>query len=78
MAHTNLIVHDPKILCGKATVRGTRISVELLLELFANGWTQEEVLDSYPHLTPKTLRAAFAYAAEALAKETKAPLRRHA
>jgi uncharacterized protein (DUF433 family) len=78
MAHGKLIVRDPKILCGKPTVRGTRISVELILELFANGWTQEEVLDNYPDLTPKSLRAAFAYAAEALARETKAPIRRRA
>jgi uncharacterized protein (DUF433 family) len=55
---------DPEILGGKPIVRGTRLSVELLLGLFANGWTQEQVLESYPHLTPEDLRAIFAFAAE--------------
>lgn len=55
---------DPEILRGKPIVRGTRLSVEFLLGLFANGWTQEQVLESYPHLTPEDLRAIFAFAAE--------------
>jgi uncharacterized protein (DUF433 family) len=78
MPHTDLIVRDPKILCGKPTVRGTRLSVELLLRLFAEGWTQEQVLDSYPALTPESLRAVFAYAAEVLGKEAPGPIRRPA
>lgn len=78
MSHAKLIEQDPKVLCGKPTVRGTRLSVELILDLFANGWTQEEVLDNYPDLTPKSLRAAFEYAAEVLAREAQAPIRRRA
>ena len=78
MADLDLIVRDPKILCGKPTVRGTRLSVELILERFADGWTQQEVLDSYPALTPESLRAVFAYAAEVLARESRVPIRRRA
>ncbi|MFN3650730.1 MAG: DUF433 domain-containing protein [Armatimonadota bacterium] len=55
---------DPGILAGKPVVRGTRLSVEFLLGLFAAGWTEAQVLDSYPTLTPAALRAVFAYAQE--------------
>ncbi|MDX1418492.1 MAG: DUF433 domain-containing protein [Rubricoccaceae bacterium] len=60
------IVSDPKILVGKPTLKGTRISVDLVLRLFGAGWTQDEVLDNYPTLTPEMLRAVFAYAADML------------
>jgi uncharacterized protein (DUF433 family) len=73
MADLDLIVSDPEILCGKPTVRGTRLSVEFLLGLFADGWAQEQVLDSYPSLTPEALRAVFAYAAEVLGKQPPVP-----
>lgn len=39
---------DPAILTGKPVVRGTRLGVEFLVELFASGWTHQQVLDSYP------------------------------
>jgi uncharacterized protein (DUF433 family) len=52
---------DPAILCGKPVVRGTRLSVEFLLELVALGWSERQILDSYPHLTPDGLRAALAH-----------------
>lgn len=68
MPDHKLIVCDPEVLGGKPTVRGTRLSVEFLLGLFADGWTHEQVLDNYPALTPETLRAVFAYAAEVLGK----------
>jgi uncharacterized protein (DUF433 family) len=73
MGHTKLIVQDPGILGGKPIVRGTRLSVEFLLGLFADGWTHEQVLDSYPSLTPEALRAVFAYAAEVLGKQLPVP-----
>ena len=53
----DLIHSDPAILCGKPVVRGTRLSVEFLLELVALGWTDREILDEYPHLTPDGLQA---------------------
>lgn len=59
---------DPEIMVGKPVVKGTRLTAEFLLGLFAAGWTSEQVLDSYPQLTPQSLRAVFAFAAEAVAE----------
>lgn len=67
------IISDPQILVGKPTLKGTRISVELILDLFAGGWTQDEVLTSYPHLNTDMLQAVFAYAAEMLRDEAIQP-----
>ena len=55
---------DPEILLGKPVVKGTRLSVDFILGLFAAGWTEEQVLENYPHLTREDLRAVFAFAAE--------------
>ena len=60
---------DPQILLGKPTVKGTRLSVEFLLLLFAAGWTQQQVLENYPKLTPEALRAVFAFVAECMRDE---------
>ena len=60
---------NPDILAGKPVVRGTRLSVQFLLSLFAEGWSVEQVLENYPQLTPEALRAVFAFAAEALKDE---------
>lgn len=68
------IVSDPEVLGGKPVVRGTRISVEFVLGLFASGWTQDKVLESYPSLTPEALRAVFAYAADVLHEEIILPV----
>lgn len=65
----NLIVSDPQILGGKPCVRGTRLSVEFLLELAASGATQEQILAQYLQLTPEGLAAAFRYAADVLKGE---------
>ena len=63
------IVSDPQILGGKPCVRGTRLSVEFVLELAASGATQEQILTQYPQLTADGLAAAFRYAADALKGE---------
>ena len=55
---------DPSVLVGKPVVRGTRLSVEFLLGLFAEGWTEEAVLESYPQVSQEALRAVFAFAQE--------------
>src|SRR5436190_22592101 len=44
---------DPAILTGKPVVKGTRLGAEFLLGLFAAGWNQEQILESYPSLTPE-------------------------
>jgi uncharacterized protein (DUF433 family) len=58
------ITVDPKILVGKPVVKGTRISVELIVDLLAVGWTHEQVLDSYPTLKADDIRACLSYASE--------------
>ena len=63
------IVSNPDILVGKPTVKGTRISVELILGWLANGWTHEMVLESYPQLVPDDILAALAFAAEMMRNE---------
>ncbi|HZW33678.1 MAG TPA: DUF433 domain-containing protein [Isosphaeraceae bacterium] len=55
---------NPKILVGKPVIKGTRLAVEHILELLAQGWTLEQVLKSYPQLTEVDIRAALSYAAE--------------
>jgi uncharacterized protein (DUF433 family) len=52
---------DPTVLLGKPTIKGTRLSVELILELFELGWTKEMILESYPKLTDSSIKAVFAY-----------------
>ena len=65
----DLIVSNPEVLGGKPCVRGTRLSVEFVLELTASGATREQILASYPQLTPEGLAAAFRYAADVLKGE---------
>jgi len=65
----DLIVADPRILDGRPCVRGTRLSVDFLLELAASGAAPEQILGQYPQLTPEGLAAAFRYAARALRGE---------
>lgn len=60
---------DPEILLGKPVVKGTRLSVEFILRLFAAGWTEQQVLENYPNLTSESLRAVFAFAAECMEEE---------
>lgn len=57
---------DPGILLGKPVVKGTRLSVEFILERFANGWTEQQVLENYPRLTRADIQAIFAYAYECM------------
>lgn len=63
------IASDPAILGGKPHIVGTRLSVDFILALMANGWTVEQVLSNYPTLSREHLRAVFAFAAEALRDE---------
>jgi uncharacterized protein (DUF433 family) len=65
---------DPRILVGKPVVKGTRISVEMVIDLLAAGWTQQQILDSYPSLRLDHVRACLAYASEILHSEKVFPL----
>ena len=55
---------DLAILRGKPVIKGTRLSVEFLLERLADGWKEEDLLENYPRLTPEDIQAVFAYALE--------------
>jgi uncharacterized protein (DUF433 family) len=68
------IVSDPNILVGKPVIKGTRISVELILGWLANGWTYEQLLEAYPHVTREDILAVLAFAAERLREEQYLPL----
>jgi uncharacterized protein (DUF433 family) len=63
------IVIDPDILVGKPVIKGTRIAVELVVELLGRGYTKEQVLQQYDHLAPEDIQACLAYAAEVLQSE---------
>lgn len=63
------ITSDPDVLVGKPVVKGTRISVELILGWLANGWTYEQVLESYPHISREDILAALAFAEDMLRDE---------
>jgi uncharacterized protein (DUF433 family) len=68
------IVIDPDVLVGKPVVRGTRLAVEFLVDLLAQGWTQEQVLENSPGLTPEDLKACLSYASAVLHSEKVYPL----
>jgi len=63
------IATDPAICSGRPHVRGTRMTVELLLDLLASGWTEEALLQEYPQLAAEDLRAVFAFAHDAIRHE---------
>ena len=62
----------PKVLAGKPVVKGTRLSVQLILELLADGWSSEEVLEQYPTLTRDDVFACLRYASEPSAATSRA------
>jgi len=63
------IVSDLDVLGGKPIVRGTRISVEMILEWMASGATRDEILKKHPHLTAADIEEALGYAAESVRSE---------
>lgn len=69
MAITDRIEINPRIMLGKPVIRGTRITVELILRKLGEGATEADLCDAYPGLTSADIRAAAAYAADALGHE---------
>jgi len=63
------IIINPEILVGKPVIRGTRLAVEFIIDLMAQGWTEEDILKNYPGLTHEDLLACLAYASECLHSE---------
>ena len=62
----DLVQSNPNIMMGKPVIAGTRITVELILEKLAAGETMDQILEAHPRLTEEAIRAALAFAAEAL------------
>jgi uncharacterized protein (DUF433 family) len=63
------ITLDPAILVGKPCIKGTRMSVEFIVELLANGWTYEQILEDYDHITRDDILACLGYATAVLKME---------
>src|SRR5436309_3388467 len=63
------ITVNPKILVGKPIIKGTRIAVEFVIDLLGRGWSKEQVLREYDHLTPEDIQACLAYASDVLKSE---------
>ena len=68
------IILNQDILAGKPVIKGTRIAVEFILDLLANGWTTEQILENYPQLKKEDILAVLKYAAEILSEEKVYPL----
>lgn len=64
------IVVDPSVLAGKPAIKGTRISVELILDRCADGWTMEDILATYPHIARDDVLAAMSFSAELFKEES--------
>jgi len=63
------IVLDPTILVGKPVIKGTRLAVEFIIELLAQGWSEPEILRNYPGLTREDIQACLSYASSVLHSE---------
>lgn len=55
------IISDKTVLLGKPTIKGTRISVDHIIGLLAQGWSEEMILNNYPRLNKESIQAVFAY-----------------
>ena len=69
------IESDKNVLLGKPVIKGTRISVEFILERLADGWSETKILESYPHLEKEDLQAVFAYLNEFVKNRLMAEIR---
>jgi uncharacterized protein (DUF433 family) len=74
MSYGEMIVSDPQVMMGKPVIAGTRITVESILERLAAGESVEQILDAHPRLNEAGIRAALAFAADALRADVIYPL----
>jgi uncharacterized protein (DUF433 family) len=63
------IAINPEILVGKPVVKGTRLAVELIIDLLAQGWTEKDILRNYPSLSQEDIQACLRYASTVLKSE---------
>jgi uncharacterized protein (DUF433 family) len=69
MDYHQFIERNPEVMLGKPIIKGTRITVELLVRKLAGGFTLEQLLTAYPHLNKEQIFAALEYAADVIANE---------
>jgi len=69
------IVADSDVLAGKPVIKGTRLSVEFILELLAEGWNEKKILENYLQINAADIQAIFSYASECLKDEEYVALR---
>lgn len=65
---------DPRVLTGKPVIKGTRLAVEFVVNLLAQGWTEAQILENYPGVTRDDIRACLQYASEVLKAERVFPV----
>lgn len=68
------IVADEAVLTGKPVVRGTRLAVEFIIDLLAQGWSETDILANYPRLSTDEIRACLRYAGDVLRSERVFPI----
>ncbi len=68
------ITVDPEVMVGKPVIKGTRITVQLIIQLLANGATETEILNDYPDLKKEDIKAALLYASECPGREEVIPV----
>jgi uncharacterized protein (DUF433 family) len=69
MTYADRIVSDQKIMLGKPVIKGTRITVELILKKLSEEMSMDEMIQAYPHLTREDILAALSYSADVISKE---------
>ena len=69
MKYRQRIESNPNIMLGKPVIKGTRITVELILKKLAEGATREKLIETYPHLTKQDINAVLDYASEVISNE---------
>ncbi|PSB09745.1 antitoxin [filamentous cyanobacterium CCP2] len=74
MKWSEQIAIDPEILVGKPIINGTRLAVEFIIDLLAQGWSEAEILENYPGLTKEDIQACLRYASALLKAEKVYPL----
>lgn len=74
MGSATKISIDPRVMLGRPVIRGTRVTVELVLRKLSEGATEADLLEAYPNLTTDDIHAALAYAADSLAHEESSAL----
>ena len=66
---------NPEILVGKPVIKGTRLAVEFIIDLLAQGWSEADIIRNYPGLTHEDIQACLGYASEVLHAERIYPLK---